>query len=875
MGHEYFFKFASILLFLILLSLIPPHYHPAIAISIPQKVVYLPHSPILITSNQEFIQENGVVGGNGTVEDPYVIENWEIVTHNETAITVISTNVHFVIRNCLIKSNSGYGIFFGSIRNGTVMNTTLETEEMGIYVRSSSRFRISNNSFIGCRGGGIYFEGEIGYFDISENTFVNCGCSFSPQVWFHDEYFKSNFVNGKELYWARDRRNFTIHHDVGQIILNNCTNYIIENQTIENTSEGIVLYRSPEGIVRNNTIKNTKYGIRSVDVPFIQPGNVIDGNIVEKSSVGVLCSNSNKNMIANNTFYDCEYGVILYISSNCRIYRNIFGKCGYGLLFSGQTDSPFSSDNNMVSENCFIESQKANVFLFGVACGRNNTFFLNSFMKPVSGTYVEVSEGYRGKNWWNGTERGNFWDDWREPDDNEDGIVDIPFSVGDTGEMDFYPLVSPPSITIFHIPKSLVNPLVPLSLEVRVLASKYNISKVMCYYRGNCDWNEKELIIISGSYIDGTYMCTIHLENLSLLSYYFLAVDEGGCIETSQVFESKIMSRSSFPLNLSALGGADSLLLRWDPPTYTGFSTVLCYNIYRGLSMENKTLIATVDANTTTFVDTNVTPGLTYYYHVTAVNAIGESEPSNTVCVTVPLAKLTAKILVAKSNLRSGEEIETRVVVADAETGEPVENATVTLSTQLPGKFESQAGQTDENGTFTTKFVAGNVNASVFGKLVANISAEHYENATTSILLGILPGEMKISVEIDKTAVKVGENFTVVVSVKDENGDCVEDASVEILVGQDGAVAGEYQKFTNAEGRAVFTFSALKEGNLVFQVVAKKEGYAEARSGVGVWIKAVPEQGIDFGIPFALLLIAILIVGIWEERKGRQKISSN
>ncbi|MEM3888384.1 MAG: hypothetical protein QXO11_08145, partial [Thermoplasmata archaeon] len=61
---------------------------------------------------------------------------------------------------------------------------------------------------------------------------------------------------------------------------------------------------------------------------------------------------------------------------------------------------------------------------------------------------------------------------------------------------------------------------------------------------------------------------------------------------------------------------------------------------------------------------------------------------------------------------------------------------------------------------------------------------------------------------------------------------------------------------------------------LVFQVVAKKEGYAEARSGVGVWIKAVPEQGIDFGIPFALLLIVLLIVGIWEERKGGQKISS-
>ncbi|MEM3492938.1 MAG: fibronectin type III domain-containing protein [Thermoplasmata archaeon] len=308
-------------------------------------------------------------------------------------------------------------------------------------------------------------------------------------------------------------------------------------------------------------------------------------------------------------------------------------------------------------------------------------------------------------------------------------------------------------------------------------------------------------------------------------------------------------------------------MLKWDVPLDTGAPPLTGYNIYRGLRTENKTLIASVDASTTTYVDNSVTPGLTYYYHVTAVNAIGESEPSNTVSVTVP-ANLFAKILVLKTTLRSGEEILLSVLVNYAD-GEVVENATVSLSSQLPGRFESETGQTDANGTFTTKFVAGNVNSSVFGKVVATVSAEGYEIAKASILLGILPKEMRITVEVDKPEVRVGENFTLVVWVRDENAKGIENASVEIC--GNGMVTGEYQKLTDGQGRAVFSFSALKDGNLLLQVVANKEGFAEARAGAGVAIKSMPEQKIDFALPLALLLIILLCAGIWVERKVSER----
>ena len=35
-----------------------------------------PHNPIHISSNADFTVDNGVVGGSGTLNDPYIIEGW-------------------------------------------------------------------------------------------------------------------------------------------------------------------------------------------------------------------------------------------------------------------------------------------------------------------------------------------------------------------------------------------------------------------------------------------------------------------------------------------------------------------------------------------------------------------------------------------------------------------------------------------------------------------------------------------------------------------------------------------------------------------------------------------------------------------------------
>ncbi len=80
------------------------------------------------------------------------------------------------------------------------------------------------------------------------------------------------------------------------------------------------------------------------------------------------------------------------------------------------------------------------------------------------------------------------------------------------------------------------------------------------------------------------------------------------------------------PSNLNADSGDGYVYLTWDAPSDDGGSEILGYKVYR-----NGAPIATVPATQLWYNDTDVTNGIPYTYYVTAVNAVGESTPSNAV----------------------------------------------------------------------------------------------------------------------------------------------------------------------------------------------------------------------------------------------------
>jgi hypothetical protein len=85
------------------------------------------HSTIYINNLSSFTSANGVVGGNGTVFNPFIIENWSIDASLNHGIWIENTNEHFIIRNCYIwngtnGSAANYGIYLNNLTNGFVIN---------------------------------------------------------------------------------------------------------------------------------------------------------------------------------------------------------------------------------------------------------------------------------------------------------------------------------------------------------------------------------------------------------------------------------------------------------------------------------------------------------------------------------------------------------------------------------------------------------------------------------------------------------------------------------------------------------------------------------------------------------------------------------
>ncbi|UCD14537.1 MAG: right-handed parallel beta-helix repeat-containing protein [Thermoplasmatales archaeon] len=111
------------------------------------------HPPIIINGNDDFTPENGVTGGNGTENDPYIIEDWIIVGDGSASdgIFINNTNAYFMIRNCTVYDfhhpDMYYdGVKFSNVENGGIENTSIYKSHTGIDLRYSTNIKVSNCS---------------------------------------------------------------------------------------------------------------------------------------------------------------------------------------------------------------------------------------------------------------------------------------------------------------------------------------------------------------------------------------------------------------------------------------------------------------------------------------------------------------------------------------------------------------------------------------------------------------------------------------------------------------------------------------------------------------------------------------------------------
>lgn len=99
----------------------------------------------------------------------------------------------------------------------------------------------------------------------------------------------------------------------------------------------------------------------------------------------------------------------------------------------------------------------------------------------------------------------------------------------------------------------------------------------------------------------------------------------------------------SAPRNLQAVAGNRQITLTWEPPSSDGGFPIKNFRIHRGNTSGGETFLVEI-GNMLTYVDGGLIGGQTYYYRVSAVNAIGEGPLSNeasAIPITAPEAPET------------------------------------------------------------------------------------------------------------------------------------------------------------------------------------------------------------------------------------------
>jgi parallel beta-helix repeat protein len=244
------------------------------------------HGTILINGDSQFTSANGVIGGNGSIDNPYLIENWTIDATNNHGIHIENTDAYFTIRNCYVyngtnQSSYNNGIYLKNSNNGTIMNNNLSKISTGIYLDGYCEENfIVNNNLTNCSNGV--------YLSLSDNTIIHNNSILTYQM-------------GMRIF--RSKINIT-------------QNTIIRDKTTSSNNEYGLSIRYCENIlIKDNYIFGFhRGGVGQAGILFDESKyNIIDNNSILKNKVGIyFWEDSYYNTFTNNTLVDnIEYGIYL------------------------------------------------------------------------------------------------------------------------------------------------------------------------------------------------------------------------------------------------------------------------------------------------------------------------------------------------------------------------------------------------------------------------------------------------------------------------------------------------------------------------------------------------------------------------------------
>ncbi len=406
---------------------------------------------LAIHNNAEFekMAEKFNWPGNGSKDNPYIIENYNItLIMGIDGISIQNTTLHFIIRNSSIfyaynpTSIVAAGIRLKNVSNGVIENVTFESDETGIYAENSSNITIENCKF--AENGVGVFAHRSRDIEISENKFEMGEISVLIEYSVYISLFENSF---KDYKWRGVYLQLTTKV---RIVRNYMEPMKRRNRFDEFADAGVFVENSNFTLIEKNNIYG-KYS-QNNGIRILKSNNVtLKENLIMQNGHGMYFLGDEIGLIERNeiSFSDLA-GIGFFDSYNFKIQGNnitynyrperLLGSWwGYG----DGIDMRYSG-GNIIEGNLFAfnamgirddgDSSKSNLIY-------NNSFFYNH----GSGDTYRDGHGQAiqeyGKDLWNTSKYGNYWRDWAsEEDSNHDGIVDVPYPA----VRDMRPLKNPP-----------------------------------------------------------------------------------------------------------------------------------------------------------------------------------------------------------------------------------------------------------------------------------------------------------------------------------------------------------------------------------------------------------------------------------------------
>ena len=252
----------------------------------------LPHLPIVINGNSDFIPQNGVTSGKGTARDPYVIEGWSIASvTGQPGIEIEQTTAFFVVRNVETLSAS---IYILNANHGSVVNSTLNGGDQVVRIVGSQDVTISRN---------IIMNGQITVGDVNQGPFS--------------------------------------------------TNLVIANNTLVNTSIFISSNQNPTTMrVSNNTILGYRYAGYGIFVSAV--GATISDNVVSGTGTGIDVGGS-QNTVKDNILHTTGYSIQLSDAIATTLSGNVMTGLGIAIRSPAPPyDYPSYYDSQSIAANNLV-----------------------------------------------------------------------------------------------------------------------------------------------------------------------------------------------------------------------------------------------------------------------------------------------------------------------------------------------------------------------------------------------------------------------------------------------------------------------------------------------------------------------------------------